>query len=145
FAKTGGAGTVDGLGSATASSGVATKTVTGHTAGSITIGASATGLLGDSTTFTVTAGEASQVLLAGSSTDLAFADGRDYTATVKDAAGNVVTDFGGTVTFSQSGTGSVAFTGGATASPLAGVATKSVTGLMLGSVTLKASITFNSL
>src|SRR5206468_1233796 len=44
FAKTAGGGTVTGLGTATASGGVASLTITGQTAGAITITASKTGL-----------------------------------------------------------------------------------------------------
>src|SRR5439155_11158962 len=61
FAKTSGTGTVTGLGAATAANGVASKTVTGQTAGSITITASATGLASGTTTFTVTRSEERRV------------------------------------------------------------------------------------
>src|SRR5207245_5243711 len=53
FAKTAGTGTVTGLGSATASGGVATLTVTGNQPGAITITASATGTAGALTPRTV--------------------------------------------------------------------------------------------
>src|SRR5947209_6779729 len=49
FGTTSGTGTVTGLGAATAVNGVASKAVTGQTAGSITIGASATGLTSGTT------------------------------------------------------------------------------------------------
>lgn len=55
FSKQSGAGTVTGLGSSTASSGVASKSVTGGTAGSITIAASAAGLTTGTITFNVAA------------------------------------------------------------------------------------------
>jgi hypothetical protein len=55
FAKQSGTGTVTGLGSATAASGTASKTVTAATAGSITISASATGLTTGTTTFNIVA------------------------------------------------------------------------------------------
>src|SRR5207249_1378766 len=58
FAKTAGAGVVTALGSATASSGVATKNVTGALAGSITISATAGSLTPASTAFSVVAGAA---------------------------------------------------------------------------------------
>src|SRR5207244_6698148 len=48
FSQSAGAGSVTGLGNATASSGVASLTVTGQTAGSVTITASKTGLSSDS-------------------------------------------------------------------------------------------------
>src|SRR5207248_1752742 len=61
FAKTAGAGSVTGLGSATAAGGVASLTVTGQTVGSLTVTASKTGLTGDSSTFSVTVGPADHV------------------------------------------------------------------------------------
>ena len=55
-------------------------------------------------------------------------------ATVQDAAGNTVTNFTGNVTFSQTaGTGSVSGLGADAAT--AGVASKTVTGVLAGAVT----------
>jgi Bacterial Ig-like domain/Lamin Tail Domain len=54
FAKVSGAGTVSGLGSSTTLTGVAKKTVKATGVGSITISASAGGLLGGKTAFTIT-------------------------------------------------------------------------------------------
>src|SRR5439155_464127 len=56
FAKTAGAGTVTGLGNATASAGVASLTVTGQTVGALTVTASKTGLTSDTSTFSITVG-----------------------------------------------------------------------------------------
>src|SRR5207244_3443015 len=66
FAKTSGTGTVTWLSAVTAVNGVASKTVTGQTAGSITIAASATGLASGTTTFTVTPGAASKLVITSS-------------------------------------------------------------------------------
>ncbi len=139
FAKTSGAGTLTGLGAATASGGVASKSVTGQTAGTITIGATATGLAAGSTTFDVVAGTPASIVLSGSVTDLASGTNRVLTATVKDGAGNTVTwDNTTTVTFGQTaGAGSVSGLG--TASVASGVATKTVTGGTAGPVTLTGS------
>src|SRR5205807_155120 len=143
FAKTTGAGTVSGLGTQAASAGVATKTLTGVLVGSITIKASiGTGpsLIDSNTlTFTVVHGAPSSVALAGAVTDLTSGDSRDYTATVKDAAGNTVTGFSGVATRPSSAVaGTVSGLGTQAAS--AGVATKTLTGDLVGSITIKASI-----
>ena len=140
FAKASGAGTVTGTGTATASSGVATKTVTGALAGSVTMEATASGLTtGTLGAFTVVHGAATQIALAGSTANLASGANRVLTATIQDAAGNTITaDNSTVVSFSkQSGAGTVAGTGTATASN--GVATKTVTGQVVGSVTMQAT------
>ena len=67
FAKQSGAGTVTGSGNATASSGVATKTITGALVGSVTMEATAAGLTtGTLGAFTVVHGAATQIALTGS-------------------------------------------------------------------------------
>src|SRR5204862_34046 len=71
FAKTAGSGTVTGLGTATASSGVASVTVTGQTAGAITITASKTGLTSDSSSFSITLGPADHLTYTSSSANVA--------------------------------------------------------------------------
>src|SRR5438477_11674917 len=98
FAKTAGAGTVTGLGSTNAVSGVATLTVTGNQLGSVTISASATGSggplaagTGNPITFTVVAGPASKLLLSGSTSDVTAGTTRQLTATIQDANGNTIT------------------------------------------------------
>ena len=145
FAKSAGAGTVTGLTSVAASSGVATDTVTGALAGSITLDATGT-LAGASKTsntltFTVTFGTASQVVLSGSTTALQSGTTRVLTATIEDAVGNAVTsgaDSTDSITFAKStGTGTV--TGLTSVAASAGVATDTVTGAVAGSITLQAS------
>src|SRR5205807_5563279 len=91
FMKTGGAGTVTGLGTATVSGGVTTQTVTGALAGAITISATANSLIADSTTFGVVAGAADHLTLTSSAANLASGVTRSLTAQVRDVGGNLVT------------------------------------------------------
>jgi hypothetical protein len=142
FAKTAGAGTVSGLSTATASSGVAAETVTGGLAGSITLAATATGIpAGTTLTFNVVTGAADHVDLTGSTADLTWGGTRLLTATIKDVGGNTVTtDTSTVVTFAKTaGTGTVTGLGSATV--VSGVASKTVTGAAVGSITLSASAT----
>ena len=86
-------------GNATAAAGVATKTITGVLAGSVTMEATGrrdctTGTLG---AFTVVHGAATQIALTGSTADLASGATRVLTATIQDAAGNTVTSDNTTV------------------------------------------------
>ncbi len=139
FAKTAGAGTLTGLGAATAASGVASKAVTGSVAGSITITASAAGLTSGTTTFTIDPGPADHLTFTSSTTNLAAGSARMLTAEVRDAANNAVTSDNSTsVTFAKTaGTGTVTGLGAATAA--SGVASKAVTGQTAGSITITAS------
>src|SRR5206468_2653095 len=93
-------GTVDftGTAAATAVSGVATKQITGHTAGAVTLSAAVAGLLASIVLgVKVSVGAATQVALTQSASgDLASGLTRNLTATVKDYGGNTVTGFGGT-------------------------------------------------
>ena len=148
FAKTAGTGTITGLGSATASGGVATLTVTGNQPGAITITASATGSAGALTpgtgnpiTFNVVTGTASKIALSGSTANLTAGTTRTLTATIQDSAGNTITtgaDSTLSVTFAKTtGTGSV--TGVGSVNAVAGVANITITGATAGSVTIGAS------
>ena len=142
FAKQSGAGTVTGTGTATASSGVATKTLTGALVGPVVMEATATGLTtGVLGSFTVVHGAAAQIALSGSTANLASGATRVLTATIQDAAGNTVTSDNTTVvTFAkQSGAGTVTGTGTATASN--GVATRTITGALVGPVVMEATAT----
>src|SRR5712691_1782954 len=109
FSKSAGAGTVNGLGSATAAGGVATKTVTGLLAGSITLTAHSGSLTDDTTTFTVVAGAADHLTITSATTNLTSGATRDITAEVRDASGNLLTgDSSTSVSFSKtSGAGTV--------------------------------------
>ena len=139
FAKAAGAGTVTGAGNATAAGGIATKTITGALAGSVTMEATSAGLTtGTLGAFTVVHGAGAQIQLTGSTANLASGSTRVLTATIQDAAGNTVTSDSSTVvSFAKSsGAGSVSGTGNATAA--SGIATKTVTGALAGSVTMEA-------
>jgi hypothetical protein len=149
-----GAGSVTGLGSATASTGVATKTITGNQAGAVNLQASGT-LNGTATTSntlndSVTNGAASKIVLTQSITGTSFASGSTdaLTATIEDAAGNTVTtgsDATDSITFTQTntGTGAGSVTGLGSATASTGVATKTITGNQAGAVNLQASGTLN--
>ena len=140
FAKQSGTGTVGGTGNATASGGIASKTVTGDLAGSVTMEATSAGLTaGTLGAFSVVHGTATQIALTGSTADLASGAARLLTATITDAAGNTVTSDNSTViAFAKaSGAGTVGGAGTATAS--SGVATKTITGALAGSVTMEAT------
>ena len=103
----------------TAVNGVATKTVTGQLAGSVTMEATATGLTtGTLGAFTVVHGAATQIALSGATTNLSSGATRVLTATIQDAAGNTVSSDSTTVVaFAKaSGAGTVSGTGNATAS-----------------------------
>ena len=141
FAKTAGVGTVTGLGAATAASGVASKAVTGSVVGSITITASATGLTSGTTTFTIVAGPADHLTFTSSTANLTSGAGRTLTAEVRDAANNVLTgDNSTSVTFAKTaGAGTLTGLGAATAA--SGVASKAVTAVLAGSITVTASAT----
>ena len=143
FTQTAGTGSVSGLGSSNAVAGVATQTVTGNLAGTVTITASA-GLgsgTGNPITFSVVAGAAAKLALNGATTDLASGNTRTLTATIQDAAGNTVntgTDSTISITFARtSGTGTV--TGLGSSNAVAGVATVTVTGALAGPITIAAS------
>src|SRR5205807_5259 len=108
---------------------IASKSVTGAVAGSITIGATATGLTGDSTIFAITPGAATHLAFTSSEADLQSGGSpRTLTVEVRDASENVVTgDNTTSVTFAKSsGAGTVTGLGSATAA--SGIASKSVTG-----------------
>ena len=135
------AGTISPAVSAVFASGVRTESVSVTQAGTgKTITATRTGgsETGTSNSFTVNPGAPAAVTLAGAATDLTSGSSRSYTATVKDANGNVATNFGGSVTFSQT-TGSGSLTGLGSVNAVSGVATISLTGNAAGSVTIKAT------
>jgi adhesin/invasin len=139
FAQTAGDGTVTGLGTATTAGGIAELEVTGEEAGSVTIGATATGLTSSTTTFTVTVGAASQLVFTSSEAALASGTTRTLTAEVRDGAGNLVTgDAGRIVTFAQT-TGDGTVTGLGTATTTGGIAELDVTGEEAGAVTIGAT------
>jgi hypothetical protein len=137
---------------ATAVQGVATKPLSGQLAGPVTIQATASlsgapAATSNTLLFNVVHGTASQIALsAASGGDLASGTARTFTATIEDAAGNTVTDGPDStvsVSFTQpAGAGSLSGTGSAPAT--GGVATKSLTGVLAGSVSVRASATVNA-
>ena len=147
FAKTGGAGTVTGLGSATASGGVATKNVTNRLAGQIDVDAQAAGLAAGTASYTITTGPVSPA--ASDSTVVAapstvYANGSDsttITVTLRDAGGNGIA--GKTVTLAQGSGGSSISGGGSTNA--SGVVTFSATDAGVETVTYTATDTTDSI
>jgi hypothetical protein len=138
FAKTTGAGTVTGLGGVSASSGVASKAVTGVKAGAIAIGATSTGLTAASVGFTVVHGPAAKLVFTSSTAGLRIGQSRTLKAQVSDAAGNLVPSPAHTVTFAKiSGAGTVSGLG--SAGSVSGIASKTVTATGVGAITVRAS------
>ena len=128
FAKAGGAGTVTGLGTATASSGVATKAIANALAGPISLEASAGGLTPGTTGYTIVPGPVSAatstVTAAPASVQNNGTDASTVTVTVRDAGGNPLA--GATVTLDDAGADS-AIAPASTTTNGAGVATFGVT------------------
>src|SRR5439155_1545317 len=142
FAKTNiGGGSVTGTGSASAVAGVATKTLTGVTAGLVTIGAS-NGTMSDSLSFTVVHAGADHISLTGSTADLVSGQTRTLTATNYDLHNNGVTtgpDSLLSIAFAKTTIGGATFPTPGSAGLVAGVATKTLTGVTAGLVTIGAS------
>src|SRR5207249_3000986 len=118
---------------------VASTTITGALAGSVTITASAGSLTSGTTTFTIVAGAADHLVFSTSAGGLASGHTRTLTVEIRDAGRNLVAaDNSTAVTFEKtSGTGTVAGLGTATSS--GGVATKNVTGAIAGPITISAT------
>src|SRR5206468_2127341 len=123
LAKTGGAGTVGGLGNATASGGVASAPVTAQTVGAITITASKSGLTSDTSSFSVTVGPADHLTYTSNTSSVASGSTKTLTVEVRDAAGNLETADNSTVVSFAKTAGSGTVTGLGTATASAGVAT----------------------
>src|SRR5207248_2164380 len=126
-------------GSTTASGGVASLTVTGHTVGSLTVSASKTGLTGDASTFSVTVGPADNLTYTSNTVSVASGGTKTLTAEIRDANGNLESGDNSTVVdFAKTGgTGTVTGLGNATAS--GGIASVAVTGHTAGALTVTAS------
>ena len=142
FAKASGAGTVGGTGNATASSGVATKTITGQLAGSVTMEADRrrTRPPAPSAPSPSSTAPPTQIALTGSTADLTSGATRVLTATLEDAAGNTVTSDNTTVDRLRQGSpASAPSAAPATPPPPSGVATKTITGVLAGAVTMEAT------
>src|SRR5262249_19382831 len=114
-------------------------TVTGQTAGAVTITASKSGLTSDTSSFSITVGPADHLTFTSDTSSVTSGSTKTLTAEVRDAAGNLETgDSSTVVSFAKTaGSGTVAGLGTATAS--GGVATLTVTGQTAGSLTVTAS------
>ncbi len=143
FAKASGAGTVSGWGMRPRPTGIATKTITGPLAGSVTMEATSVGLTtGTLGAFSVVHGAAAQITLGGSTADLdvrcnARPDGDDP-GRRREHGHRPTPPHGDRIRARQSGAGTVSGTGSATAA--SGVATKTITGQLVGSVTMEADV-----
>src|SRR5207248_1319231 len=139
FPPTAGAGSVTGLGTATATSGVASMSATGQTAGSVTVTASKSALTSDTSTFSVTPGTAAKLVVTSDTSSVASGSTKTLTAKVEDANNNVETSDNATVVvFSQIG-GSGTVNGLGTATAASGIASRTVTAHVAGLVTIQAA------
>src|SRR5205823_538690 len=121
FAKTAGAGTVTGLGNATASGGIACLTGTGQTDGGPTATAAKTGLTSDTSSFSVTPGPADHLTYTSNSSSVASGSTKTLTVELRDAAGNLETADNTTVVGFAKTAGAGTVTGLGTASASGGV------------------------
>ena len=132
-----GAGGVAGLTTVTAAAGIISAGVTATTSGSITItGAYDSTVNNGSTTFTI---QPYHIVITSSTSPLAAGSNLNLVAEVRDISLAVDTTNTSSVTFSQSGTGTLTGTGAATA--VNGVASRLVTGAGVGTLTITASAT----
>jgi hypothetical protein len=139
FGQAAGSGAVSGLGASDAAAGVATKHVTGLTAGPVTIEATAGGLAPVSVAFTVVPGPADHISFTSATTDVASGAQRSLAAEVRDANQNRVATNFTTITFTKlSGAGTViGLPVGVTT--LAGTAATAVTGFVAGPISIQAA------
>src|SRR5207244_1653297 len=115
--------------------------ISGVLVGGVTVKAASSGLTYDTTSFQVVPGPATKVeYVSPNTSDLASGRDRKSAAHGRDAAGNTVTGYSGSITFSQSG-GSGTVTGlPDTETVVSGQATSaSITGVLVGGVTVKAA------
>src|SRR5207249_1951123 len=141
FAKTAGTGVVTGLGTATASGGVASLDVTGQTAGAVTITASKTGLTSDTSSLSVTVGAADHLTYTSDTANVASGPPKTLTSPTRRSSDLLETaDNTTVVTFAKTaGSGTVTGLGTATAS--GGIASLTVTGQTAGALTITAAKT----
>jgi hypothetical protein len=139
FGQAAGSGTVSGLGAGDAAAGVATKHVTGVTAGPVTIEATAGGLAPVSAAFTVVPGPADHLSFTSPASNVGSGAQRSVAAEVRDANQNRVATNFTTITFTKlSGAGTViGLPAGVTT--LAGTAATNVTGFVAGPITIQAA------
>ena len=132
-----GTGGVSGLTTVTAAAGIISAAVTATTGGAIAItGAYNSTVTSGSTTFTI---QPYHIVITSSSSPLPSGSNLVLVAEVRDVSLSVLTSSSASVTFSQSGTGTLSGVGAATA--VNGVASRLVTGATVGPLTITASAT----
>src|SRR5205814_2340409 len=139
FAKTAGAGSATGLGNATASGGVASLTLTGHTVGSLTVTASKAGLTSDTSSFYVATAPSNQRTSTTYPSSVAPSSTKTLAAEIRDANGNLETGDNTTVVGFAKTAGAGSVTGLGTATASGGVASVTVTAHTVGALTVTAS------
>src|SRR5262249_19472433 len=118
--------------------GVASLTVTGETAGSITITASKSGLTSGSSTFAVTTGAANHLTFTSDTSSVASGSAKTLAVEVRDANGNLETADNTTVGNLAKTAGAGTVTGLGTAPASGGVVTLAATGHTAGAITVTA-------
>ena len=124
FSQTTGSGSLTGLGSVNAVSGVATISLTGNAAGSVTIKATASSIDSNTLTFNVIAGALNKFAIANISSPQTAGSAFGITITAQDANSNTVPSFTNTVNLSTTAGAITPTVSGAFA---AGVRTENVT------------------
>src|SRR5207247_10629234 len=97
---------------------------------------------GNPSALNVVAGAASKLALSGATTDLTSSTTRLLTATIQDTAGNTISTGANStlsVTFAKTNIGGGSVTGLGSSTAVAGVATLTVTGNVVGQVIMTAS------
>ncbi len=139
FAKTGGVGTVTGLGSSSASGGTASRQVVGDKWGAITIRASSSGVTSAPIAFRVVPGAAKRLVFIVLTGKLKLGKSALLAIEIRDASGNRVPSPARSVKFAKaSGAGRVAGLGKVRSE--AGVAWALIDALKTGSVKVKATV-----
>src|SRR5882724_5557212 len=124
-----------------------TITNTGNFTITATDNSGSTSATGTSNSFQVNPGAAAKLALTGSTANLASGSTRTLTATIQDTNGNTVAtgaDSTLSVTFAKTSIGGGSVTGLGSSTAVAGVATLTVTGNVVGPVTITASATGSS-
>src|SRR5207245_1756188 len=123
-------------------SGQATSaSITGVLVGGVTVKAASSGLTYDTTSFQMVQGSATKAEAVSLTTsDLASGSSRTFTARIRDAAGNTVTGYSGSLTFPTRRSSDLVTGLPDTETVVSGQATSaSITGVLVGGVTVKAA------
>src|SRR5207249_1467183 len=118
-----------------------TSNLTGAVAGNVTVRASSGSLATADTSFTVTSGDAAAVaFVSPNTTDLQSGSTRTFTARIRDAAGNTVTGYSGSISFaSPAGPGTVTGLPSIVAVTSGTATSGTITAVNVGDVTVRAS------